>query len=223
VKWDGLLSEAMAWASAHGLAYGIKNDEAHSVHAPLTLLPTRVPRARFLQAKKVAPLLNLLVDRIARDEEWLLETLQGVLAGDEFTRRLVEVFQEVRKEPKEQNVYLGIHRSDYMLDMPREEGGEHRMLQVEMNTIASSFGCLSEKVSQLHRFLFTRFGESHGLLKWLVAKYPELGSVAELLEQVSRQEPESDGFRPRLPTNGALQGTPNAIAEAAKVYNGQQG
>lgn len=227
VNWDGLLTEAMAWSSAHGLAYGIKADDAHSVHAPLTLLPTRVPRARFVQAKKVAPLLNLLVDRIARDEEWLVETLQGVLAGDDFTRRLVEVFLEVRKQPMEQSVYLGIHRSDYMLDMPREEGGEHRMLQVELNTIASSFGCLSDKVSQLHRFLLLRFGESHGLLQWFVTKYPELGSVADLLKEITEKEAgensEKEGLAARLPINGALQGTPNALAVAAKVYIDQQG
>jgi hypothetical protein len=224
VNWDGLLSEALAWASAHGLAYGIKADNAHSVHAPLTLLPTRIPREQFVQAKQVAPLLNLLVDRIARDEEWLLETLNGVLAGDEFTRRLVEIFRKVREQPKEQSVYLGIHRSDYMLDMPRDEGGKHRLLQVELNTIASSFGCLSDKVSQLHRFLLTRFGESHGLLNWFVTKYPELGSVSDLLKSISKNEPEaSDGLAAHLPINGALQGTPNALAVAANVYVKQQG
>ena len=111
--------------------------------------------------------------------------------------------------------------------MPREEGGEHRMLQVELNTIASSFGCLSDKVSQLHRFLLLRFGESHGLLQWFVTKYPELGSVADLLKEITEKEAgensEKEGLAARLPINGALQGTPNALAVAAKVYIDQQG
>ncbi len=48
-----------------------------------------------------------------------------------------------------QPVMLGIHRSDYMMhDVGKET---ENILQVEFNTISSSFGCLSSRVSQLHR------------------------------------------------------------------------
>ena len=50
---------------------------------------------------------------------------------------------------------LLISRSDYMLHAPTSA-----MLQVELNTIASSFGCLSSLVSKLHRYILDRAGVS---------------------------------------------------------------
>jgi len=50
---------------------------------------------------------------------------------------------------------LLISRSDYMLHAPTSA-----MLQVELNTIASSFGCLSSLVSKLHRYILGRAGVS---------------------------------------------------------------
>jgi len=47
---------------------------------------------------------------------------------------------------------LGLHRSDYMVD-----AATGRLLQVELNTIASSFGCLSAKVSRMHRYIAERY------------------------------------------------------------------
>ena len=51
---------------------------------------------------------------------------------------------------EQQPVRLGLHRSDYMLHRPAAAPGEDAapvgILQVELNTIASSFGCLSTKV-----------------------------------------------------------------------------
>ena len=47
---------------------------------------------------------------------------------------------------------LGINRSDYMLhDVPYDD---RSILQVEINTIASSFGSLSTKISQMFRTLY---------------------------------------------------------------------
>lgn len=50
---------------------------------------------------------------------------------------------------------LAINRSDYMLHSPTSS-----LLQVELNTIASSFGCLSSLVSRLHLYLLERSGAS---------------------------------------------------------------
>lgn len=46
-----------------------------------------------------------------------------------------------------QRFALGLHRSDYMLDMPTG-----RLLQVEINTISSSFVGLGPRVSSLHKY-----------------------------------------------------------------------
>jgi hypothetical protein len=59
-----------------------------------------------------------------------------------------------------QTAALGIIRSDYMFhhtDTPAggqgqgQGQGERGILQVELNTIASSFGCLSQKISDMHK------------------------------------------------------------------------
>lgn len=52
-------------------------------------------------------------------------------------------------------VALGIHRSDYMLDAPSQG-----FLQVELNTIASSFGCLSSQVTRMHNYILSRLPSS---------------------------------------------------------------
>ena len=42
-----------------------------------------------------------------------------------------------------------------MIDKPT-----HTMKLVEYNTIASSFGCLSNKVSNMHRYVLEKYGEA---------------------------------------------------------------
>ena len=59
-----------------------------------------------------------------------------------------------------QPLSLGIFRSDYMVhENPSASQSEPEIKQVEFNTIASSFGGLSTKISALHRY----DGDSHSL------------------------------------------------------------
>lgn len=82
----------------------------------------------------------------------MLEVLESVLPNDDFTRRLVEIYQAVDGQGRDvQKVHLGINRSDYMLHGQSMETS--KILQVEVNTIASSFGCLSARLSRLHSFI----------------------------------------------------------------------
>jgi glutathione synthase len=108
---------------------------------------------------------------------WLSQAIQTAAMGDkEFTGRLVQLAQEVAANPHDraQTVTLGILRSDYMMHSPEDNGDGAAAasssassssplsldrvqtaipLQVELNTIASSFGCLSTKISKLHQVL----------------------------------------------------------------------
>jgi glutathione synthase len=57
----------------------------------------------------------------------------------------MNILDIVEKEGGQQEVALGVLRSDYMLHEP---GGAMRgLLQVELNTISSSFGSLGTKVN----------------------------------------------------------------------------
>jgi glutathione synthase len=68
--------------------------------------------------------------------------------------RLLDVFEQtagVRRERRGAERVLAVLRSDYMLHAPTSS-----LLQVELNTIASSFGCLSTLVARMHRHLLGR-------------------------------------------------------------------
>lgn len=125
---------------------------------------------------------NELVDAVASDEAYLQNTLAAAAQHDDFTAKLLGVLTETaaaRQQCKSQKVVLGIHRSDYMLDAP-----SGTFLQVELNTIASSFACLSTLTSQLHNHVLTKLGPGSGL-------HPE-----------------------RLPSNEAMKGIAAAMAAA---------
>lgn len=155
-EMGSLIQESIAYASAHGLL--LASDSGSYIHAPFSLLPIPFPLAQFDKGIQLSPLYATLVDRVSRDLPWLFATLESVIIKDEFTRRLVDICQQVEAQGIIQKSYLGIHRSDYMLH--DSSGRPPELLQVEMNTIASSFGCLSSIVCQMHQFTSTRFQTS---------------------------------------------------------------
>ena len=65
-----------------------------------------------------------------------------------------DIYGNLPDEVIKDSVHLGLHRSDYMINI--DENGSETPLQVEINTIASSFGCLSKKVGDFHRFMLQR-------------------------------------------------------------------
>jgi hypothetical protein len=65
---------------------------------------------------------------------------------DSFTARLLDIHSQMLEEGLKQEIQLGLHRSDYMLDMATGS-----LLQVEINTISSSFAGLGSLISKLHR------------------------------------------------------------------------
>jgi glutathione synthase len=89
------------------------------------------------------------VDQVARDPAWLNSVLQHTASSDPFTHQLLQVFNSIPAEKNKQTLSLGIIRSDYMLH--EVDGDSRSILQVEINTIASSFGSLSTKISQMHK------------------------------------------------------------------------
>jgi len=128
------------------------------VHVPLALLPTPFPRQAFVQALELATHFNILVDRVSRDSQFLQEALARTRKADSFTARLLDIHAQILEEGIKQDIQLGLHRSDYMLDMATGS-----LLQVEVNTISSSFAGLGALTSKLHQYLVSRFGGQLGL------------------------------------------------------------
>jgi len=144
------VQDAVVWASQHGLLVGASEAApAAVVHAPMSLLPVPFPRKQFLGARAVASSFNSMIDAVSRDSAYLKATLTAAGQDDEFTGQLLKLSEELPTPATER--VLAINRSDYMLDDPSS-----RMLQVELNTIASSFGCLSNLVGKMHAYTTSR-------------------------------------------------------------------
>jgi len=160
--------EAVSWCVAHGAVYALPKPDMAKLgaeydaglafsHAPFALAPFPWPRAEYERVRRLQPTLSRVIDRASRDEAWLLDALKETVQSDAFTAAVARVYREC---PNPQSLRLGLLRSDYMLD-EKGSGDKRkgtapppaRSLQVEINTIASSFACLSQTVSELHAFL----------------------------------------------------------------------
>jgi len=162
---ENSLIERIQWCLTHGIVMATKktnnnnNEISMSMsslasmqtvqHAPITYNPHKFPLNSFEKAKKLSIIFNKVYDRISRNSSWLLKTLKSTGEGDPFTGKLLDIYDKINREGIKQKVALGLLRSDYMLhnniDDPR------KFLQVEINTIASSFGSLSTKIAEMHQ------------------------------------------------------------------------
>ena len=112
---EHMRQESLHYAAANGVLLG---SDGPFAHAPCSLLPYPFPASLFAQAESLAVPFNTLVDRVARDTDWLCATVLSVVKHDEFTRRLLELCEAVVAEGVVQPLQLGIYRSDYMIDQP---------------------------------------------------------------------------------------------------------
>lgn len=175
-------------------------------HAPFSLLPNAFPAHEYVKARRLAPLWNLLVARVAHDRQWLLRTLESVLPHDDFTRRLVEIFRAIDGENRDvQKVHLGINRSDYMLhaEGTASASSSSSLKQVEINTIASSFGCLSAQVTRLHCYLAQKVLGCRRLAtaSWILPYNDTVRGLANGLALAHHEYLRQESCLPRPPTS----------------------
>ncbi|GAA5825314.1 hypothetical protein JCM11251_006933 [Rhodosporidiobolus azoricus] len=195
-----LLDLASDYSLSHGLVVrpfpttaGDPSSIPHTsaIHAPYSLYPSPFPQDLFDQAKRLQPLYNELYARVTADDEFLEEVVGGAVAKvDEFQGKLYEIWKAVKKEGVRQPLSLGLFRSDYLLHSPPSAPSSLSIKQVEFNTISSSFGVLSTRVTALHRYL---------LLSGAYPTDPRLSL-------------------PALPENGALEGLAAGLAAAHRAY-----
>ncbi|NWZ24317.1 GSHB synthetase, partial [Asarcornis scutulata] len=168
--------------------------------APFTLLPSAVPSALFRQAYAVQQDFNLLVDAISQDREFLERALASTVKVDDFTARLFRIHLQVLEEGLAQSVFLGINRSDYMFDCGAP--GAPALKQIEINTIAASFGGLASRTAAVHGRVLKELGmaeeasrllpnnPSEGLASGIAKAWELYGSrsavVMFLVEEVQR-------------------------------------
>ncbi|XP_040290879.1 glutathione synthetase isoform X1 [Bufo bufo] len=140
--------------------------------APFTLLPSPVPRHLFEQAKSVQEDFNLLVDRLSQNLSFLESALSSTIKVDDFIERLFKIYRHVLDEGLAQTVFLGINRSDYMFDCRAD--GTTALKQIEINTIAASFGGLSSRTPAVHQHVLKALGKPEEACK-ILSNNPSLG------------------------------------------------
>jgi len=122
--------------------------------APVTLFPSLFPTSCFEEGLAIQMAYNKLYSAIARDVEWLTPIIEEIAEIDDFVAKLWDVQKTVAAGGYSQDLALGLFRSDYMVHLdPLDSSSPPELRQVEFNTIASSFGGLSTRVSALHRHL----------------------------------------------------------------------
>eukprot|EP00494_Astrolonche_serrata_P024875 UN25135 len=144
---------------SNSLVVGLKEDYDFT-HAPVTLFPKPLDRETYGNLASLSKPFGILVDRMSRDHEFLKTNLEHAAKGDpDFTGKMMSLYLKQIKDGKlnmVQPLQLGLLRSDYM-----EDSATKSFLQVEINTIASSFAVLSGGTSRLHDFLLTRHLKDH--------------------------------------------------------------
>ncbi|PNY11247.1 glutathione synthetase chloroplastic-like, partial [Trifolium pratense] len=128
------------------------------VHLPFSLLPPPLPQTHWKQACDLAPLFNELVDRVSLDGNFLQQSLSRTKKADEFTSRLLDIHSKMLEINKKEEIRLGLFRSDYMLDEKTKS-----LLQIEMNTISTSFSGVGCVMTELHRNILSHYGKLLGL------------------------------------------------------------
>lgn len=157
-----LLRESSTWALAHGFALlpassssspsssgpsSPSDPPTSTIAAPLSLLPSPFPRGEYDKARRLQTAYNALYARVALDERFLDHVMADVAPVDAFQAELWSRWRAVRGDLV-QPLQLGLFRSDYLL---HSDGDAAEIKQVEFNTIAASFGALSQKAGEMHR------------------------------------------------------------------------
>ncbi|KAJ0253803.1 Glutathione synthetase [Hirschfeldia incana] len=180
-----LVYDALVWCSLHGLVVGDKSYQKSGTvpgvgmtHAPIALLPTPFPERYWKQACEVAPIFNELVDRVSLDSKFIQDSLSRTKKADIFTSRLLDIHSKMLESNKKEDIRLGLHRSDYMLDEETKS-----LLQIEMNTISCSFPGFGRLVTELHQSLLRSHGDHLGLDSERVPKNTSTSKFADALAQ----------------------------------------
>ncbi|XP_025409253.1 glutathione synthetase-like isoform X5 [Sipha flava] len=154
-EFEDLIQKLKDWTIMHG--GGMRSKKQYSNDSltvvPFTLLPSVFPRSEFQKAVSIQPALNELTHYVSNDHAFLYSCLEKTIEVDEFTRNLFNLYETVRSEGFAQSRCLGLLRSDYLLDVCNSSS----VKQVELNTIASSFGGLTS-TAPTHRFFFQQMG-----------------------------------------------------------------
>ena len=152
-SYQQLAQQTHHYALVNGLLH--QNRHTKQIHAIPHTIQSQVDlitREQFNKVQNIQPLLNKLVHDISLNPSFLKTHLEKVVKDDEFTARLLQIYEEQQYKDK---IQMGVHRSDYMLHYDSPDQKDAVLQQVELNTISSAFGALSTELTNMHHYYST--------------------------------------------------------------------
>ncbi|XP_063693971.1 uncharacterized protein LOC134825695 [Bolinopsis microptera] len=126
----------------------------------ITAAPIPVNLTDYESGERLQPELNLVLDKLSKDTDTILEYLSPVAKHDPLAKGLLGIYKDLPKSHKDKIILL-LNRHDFMYatqDPTSEEAylnGQFKL--VEFNLIACGLGHLSEGVYHYHRSLLNKF------------------------------------------------------------------
>ncbi|KAL3085808.1 hypothetical protein niasHT_034216 [Heterodera trifolii] len=188
-----LVEDALDWAHCFGLVLRTTEHKDRSdvcQAAPFALFPSPFPRNLFDEAMAVQKDLNLLYFRISWDLEFLKEAHQHVIPSDAFTRKMLEILEDVHSGGVKQHITLLTQRADYMCHVTTTDDQtetarqqQFELKQIEVNNIAVSMGGLAQRASVLHRRMLQKTSKTRVIEK-IDSVLPENRPIDTLTEGI---------------------------------------
>lgn len=152
-----MMQTSIDWSLSNGLTMGSQKIDNAFIHAPHTLLPILLSLSDHQKLSNISLIFHKLIDSLSRDDKFLISCIKQTAESDkDFTGKMLSLYQKQINDKKNnlnQKYQLGIFRSDYM----KNSINDKKWGQIEFNTIAASFGALSDLVFNLHKLLLSRF------------------------------------------------------------------
>ena len=151
------IKDIIHYCGTNGLLLRSSNHptELRTIAAPINIFPTPYSKSLYTKASTAQPSINLLIENISRNHEFIHSTLQPFRDQDIFLHNLLNISKKNHNMEKKQEIYLGLLRTDYMSDI----SSPNELKIIEYNTIASSFGNLTDKLHDLHTYIAQRYPE----------------------------------------------------------------
>uniref|UniRef100_A0A0N5C7D5 Glutathione synthetase n=1 Tax=Strongyloides papillosus TaxID=174720 RepID=A0A0N5C7D5_STREA len=155
--FNSLIDEAKDFSVVHGNVLRLNSSKDRSdvvKHSPITLIPSPFPKKLYEQAIEIQPLMNKLYFKISLDNQFLKESIECVLEIDDFTRKLMNIYDIITAEGIKQPITLLLQRADYFCHTTNHNNQQvYELKQIEVNNIAAGMSSLSQITTQMHRHI----------------------------------------------------------------------
>ena len=148
-----IIEDAKQYLASNGMLFkqSASKDTYSFVPAPVSLRPSMsISKNVYDELRRNQYYFNLLIEAMMKNIDKIYEILEPIVEVDPFIHSLIEVSKAVKESPYHQLGYMGILRTDYMISK------DNTPKLVEMNTIASGLGSISDKMIGFYKYMMSK-------------------------------------------------------------------